>query len=184
MSRATIPSATLYLALVLAAGQQTLAANDWSIPCIQGQCSWDIPADSGASGTMNIVRLCLCSRNSALCRDLADRATYTQWGPTNAISDITPAAGWKITSCDPVATKQDIELVCEGDNPNCGHLFQGEAQNTIVRLPDTYVYFSLFMDWVRCYSRLTGSGSVWPDAVRTRGPAPGPSVQFPVLRQR
>jgi hypothetical protein len=72
MSRATIPSVTLYLALVLAAGQQALAINDWSIPCIQGQCSWDIPADSGASGTVHIVRLCMCSRHLALCRDLAD----------------------------------------------------------------------------------------------------------------
>lgn len=59
--RATIPSVTLYLALVLAAAQQALAVNDWSIPCIQGQCSWDIPADSGASGTVKIV-CCACAR--------------------------------------------------------------------------------------------------------------------------
>jgi len=67
-------SATLYLALVLAAGQQALAANDWSIPCIQGQCSWDIPADAGASGTVHIVRLCMYQRYWALFHGLADRA--------------------------------------------------------------------------------------------------------------
>jgi hypothetical protein len=63
-----------------------------------------------------------------------------QWGPTNSISDITPATGWKITSCDPVAMKQDIELVCDGDNPDCGHLFQGGAMDTIVRLPDNVCF--------------------------------------------
>ena len=48
---------TLCLALALAATQQALAVNDWSVPCTQGQCSWDLPADSGASGTVQIVSL-------------------------------------------------------------------------------------------------------------------------------
>jgi hypothetical protein len=61
----------------------------------------------------------------------------TQWGPTTAISDITPAAGWKITSCNPLAMAQDIMLMCEDENPNCAHLFQGGATNTIVRLPES-----------------------------------------------
>ena len=51
-------SATLCLALVLAVGQRALAANDWSAPCTQGKCSWDLPGDSGASGTVNIVSSC------------------------------------------------------------------------------------------------------------------------------
>ena len=50
-------SATLCLALVLAAGQRALAVNDWSVPCTQGQCSWDLPDDSAASGTVHIVSL-------------------------------------------------------------------------------------------------------------------------------
>ncbi|KAH9975610.1 hypothetical protein BJV77DRAFT_1164270 [Russula vinacea] len=106
-------SATLCLTLVLAAGRRALAVNDWSVPCTQGKCSWDLPADSSASGSVNI------------------------WGPTSTISDITTAAGWQITSCDPNATTQKIQLMCKDGNPDCDHLFQGGgAVDTIVRLPD------------------------------------------------
>lgn len=52
-------SVVLCLALVFAAsGQRALAVNDWSVPCTQGKCSWELPADSGASGTVHIVSLC------------------------------------------------------------------------------------------------------------------------------
>ena len=54
------PSTTLYLALILAAGWQALAVNDWFVPCTQGECSWDLPPDSGTSGSVHIVRLCFC----------------------------------------------------------------------------------------------------------------------------
>ncbi|KAF8877427.1 hypothetical protein BD779DRAFT_1557589, partial [Infundibulicybe gibba] len=65
------------------------AANDWSTPCTSGVCSYDLPASAGpSSGTVKI------------------------WGSTNAISDITPAAGWQIISCSPDAVNQDIRLVC------------------------------------------------------------------------
>ncbi|KAF8502654.1 hypothetical protein F5888DRAFT_1607718 [Russula emetica] len=109
------PSTAFYLTLVLGAGQRALAVNDWSVPCTQGKCSWDLPVDSGASGTVHI------------------------WGPPSSISDITPATGWQITtSCDPSTTTQDIQLVCKDNNPDCDHLFQGNgAVNTIVRLPDS-----------------------------------------------
>ncbi|KAF8472215.1 hypothetical protein DFH94DRAFT_655780 [Russula ochroleuca] len=114
MSFTTKFSATLCLTLVLAAGRRALAVNDWSVPCTQGKCSWDLPADSSASGALHI------------------------WGPTSAISDITPAAGWQITTnCDPSATTQKIQLVCQDSNPDCDHLFQGGgAVDTIVRVPD------------------------------------------------
>jgi hypothetical protein len=53
------PSAAFCLTLVLAAGRLALvAANDWSVPCTQGECSWDLPVESGASGTVHIVSLC------------------------------------------------------------------------------------------------------------------------------
>ncbi|KAH9954479.1 hypothetical protein BC827DRAFT_1272621 [Russula dissimulans] len=100
-----------YLVFVLAA-QRALAANDWSVPCLQYQCSWDLPTDSGASGTVYI------------------------WGSPNVISDITVAAGWHIMSCDPTATIQAIQLVCQNSNLGCDHLFQGSGVNTIVRLPE------------------------------------------------
>ncbi|KAL4264620.1 hypothetical protein AB1N83_004208 [Pleurotus pulmonarius] len=53
------------------------ATNDWSIPCTKGECYYDMPsADGMATGSMKI------------------------WGSPNAISDITPAAGWAIIGCD------------------------------------------------------------------------------------
>ncbi|KAI9437319.1 hypothetical protein H4582DRAFT_339196 [Lactarius indigo] len=116
MPFSTKTSMVFYLAaLALTAGSrhQVQATNDWLVPCTQGQCSWDLPADSGASGTLQV------------------------WGPATAISDITDAAGWRITTrCDPAATAQDIQLECADGNPNCDHLFQGGAVDTIVRLPD------------------------------------------------
>ena len=44
------------LALTVCSCQFVLAANDWLVPCVQGQCSWDLPT-SGASGTLQIVRV-------------------------------------------------------------------------------------------------------------------------------
>ena len=52
------PSAAFCLALVLVAGRRVLAVNDWSVPCTQGKCAWDLPGDSGASGSVKIVSLC------------------------------------------------------------------------------------------------------------------------------
>ncbi|KAJ6551973.1 hypothetical protein B0H19DRAFT_1159539 [Mycena capillaripes] len=88
--------------------------NDWTKPCHDGECFYDLPASSGVSGTMRV------------------------WGAANAISDITTAAGWTILDCDPTALQQDIRLVCTDPSKNCGHLFEGAtgAPNTLVRLPE------------------------------------------------
>ncbi|KAJ7479627.1 hypothetical protein FB451DRAFT_1448692 [Mycena latifolia] len=94
------------------------AANNWSTPCVKGQCSYDLPATNGpSSGTMKI------------------------WGSEDAITDITTAADWQILGCDPKALSQNIRLVCmnDSDDPNslCGHLYQNTgAVNKIVRLPE------------------------------------------------
>ncbi|KAJ7737090.1 hypothetical protein B0H16DRAFT_1326128 [Mycena metata] len=93
------------------------ALNDWTKPCTSGSCSYDLPATPNApSGTLKI------------------------WGSTNAITDITTAAGWQIMGCDPTAHNQSIRLVCTEDpndaNSNCNHLYQSiGAVNKIVRLP-------------------------------------------------
>jgi hypothetical protein len=51
--------AALFLAvLLIAVGQESLAVNvvnNWYAPFTQGQCSWDLHADSGTSGTVHIV---------------------------------------------------------------------------------------------------------------------------------
>ncbi|EJD01947.1 uncharacterized protein FOMMEDRAFT_20739 [Fomitiporia mediterranea MF3/22] len=88
------------------------AANDWSIPCLDGSCSWDVPSgENTMAGTMTIT------------------------GSTNAISDITTAAGWEILNCTTDADAQDIRIVCSGDEESCSHLFQNGAEHTLVRLP-------------------------------------------------
>jgi hypothetical protein len=73
MSFTTKFSATLCLTLVLAAGRRALAVNDWSVPCTQGKCSWDLPADSSASGALHIVSLCFtCAKHVAFHGHFAD----------------------------------------------------------------------------------------------------------------
>ncbi|KAJ7768943.1 hypothetical protein B0H16DRAFT_273726 [Mycena metata] len=94
------------------------AANDWNTPCVSGQCSYDLPQTNGASasGSMQI------------------------WGSEDAITDVTPAAGWQILGCDPAALSQNLRLVCmDEDDPTslCGHLYQNTgAVNKVVRLPE------------------------------------------------
>nr|GAT59939.1 predicted protein [Mycena chlorophos] len=94
------------------------AANDWSVPCTKGECSYDLAAsNSTAAGSMRI------------------------YGSADAITDITTAAGWQILGCDPDALSQDIRLVCTNeDDPTsqCGHLYRNiSAVNKLVRLPET-----------------------------------------------
>nr|GAT59947.1 predicted protein [Mycena chlorophos] len=94
------------------------AANDWTVPCTNGECSYDLAAtNSTAGGSMRIS------------------------GSTDAITDITAAAGWQILGCDPDAMSQDIRLVCTNeDDPTsqCGHLYRNlSAVNKLVRLPET-----------------------------------------------
>ncbi|KAF8206074.1 hypothetical protein K438DRAFT_1963852 [Mycena galopus ATCC 62051] len=104
-------SAALFLALVSSVLAQN---NNWNIPCINGECFYDLPAASGVSGTMRV------------------------WGASTAISDVTTAAGWTILDCDSTALNQDIRLVCTGDADSCSHIYQGAggAVDTIVRLPE------------------------------------------------
>ncbi|KAI0056899.1 hypothetical protein BV25DRAFT_1864173 [Artomyces pyxidatus] len=99
------------ISLLAIAALEVSAANDWNVPCLQGQCSWDLPG--AASGSLQI------------------------WGSSGAISDITPAAGWKIIDCDPNAMEQNIRLVCmSGGEAGCGHVFEGNPEGKIVRLPE------------------------------------------------
>ncbi|KAJ7266370.1 hypothetical protein B0H12DRAFT_1099380 [Mycena haematopus] len=93
------------------------AANDWSVPCITGECSYDLPATNGSTAS----------------------GTVTIWGSQDAITDITTAANWEILDCDANALNQSIRLVCTSDaaDSNCSHLSQNTgAVNKIVRLPE------------------------------------------------
>ncbi|KAG6908291.1 hypothetical protein DXG01_005392 [Tephrocybe rancida] len=63
------------------------------------------------------------------------------WGSSDAISDITTAAGWEVIGCSPDKLSQDIRLVCNSDDSKaagCSHLYEGAgAEGKIVRLPET-----------------------------------------------
>ncbi|KAL0945992.1 hypothetical protein HGRIS_012270 [Hohenbuehelia grisea] len=92
------------------------ATHDWSNPCFNGQCSFGLRNPDGSNlGTLDIV------------------------GSPQAISDITPAAGWTILGCDPNAEEHDIRLVCTSAKPSdCEHLLRGDGpKGKIVRLPDS-----------------------------------------------
>ncbi|TFK18148.1 hypothetical protein FA15DRAFT_649819 [Coprinopsis marcescibilis] len=87
--------------------------NDWSKPCLEGVCFYDLPATTETgSGTLKI------------------------WGSSAAITDITTAAGWEVLDCDSDANEQDIRLVCV-DESKCEHLYKDiGAVGKVVRLPE------------------------------------------------
>ncbi|KAJ6528510.1 hypothetical protein B0H19DRAFT_1385185 [Mycena capillaripes] len=97
------------------------AANDWNVPCVTGSCSYDLPVTNNSP---SVTLPCI------------------QWGSTDAITDITSAAGWQIIGCNSTVLSQDIRLVCttgSDRDPNslCSHLYQSTgAVNKLVRLPE------------------------------------------------
>ncbi|KAJ7171269.1 hypothetical protein C8R46DRAFT_866932, partial [Mycena filopes] len=108
---ASMLSTTAVFLAILSSG--VLAQNnDWTKPCLDGECFYDLPESTGTSGTMRV------------------------WGDSTAISDITTAAGWTVLDCSPTALAQNIRLVCTGADSDCNHLFSGAgAVHTLVRLP-------------------------------------------------
>ncbi|KAF5356431.1 hypothetical protein D9758_009519 [Tetrapyrgos nigripes] len=100
----------LGFATLLAFSVPVHSANDWSVPCLNGTCEYDLPSTSGASGSLQV------------------------WG---AISDITTAAGWEILGCSSDDLSQDIRLVCMNNSTSCDHLYEnGGAEGKLVRLPE------------------------------------------------
>jgi hypothetical protein len=94
------------------------AKNDWSKPCFAGKCSY-----TSGDGVKTAY------------------STLSLNGGATTISDISEASGWKILGCDSKsAHPQSIRLVCASNDMSakgCGHLFEGGAQHTIIRLPES-----------------------------------------------
>ncbi|KAG6862118.1 hypothetical protein C0995_005930 [Termitomyces sp. Mi166 len=105
------------LVLLFSSSVHARKLNDWSKACLNGECAYDLPDTNGQSaGALKIS------------------------GSPDAISDITPAAGWTILDCSPSVLAQDIRLVCSSDESqsNCNHLFRKNgAVGKLVRLPET-----------------------------------------------
>ncbi|KAH8923619.1 hypothetical protein BT69DRAFT_1350058 [Atractiella rhizophila] len=98
------------------------AVNDWSLPCLDGECSYDLPP-SVSSRTKTTVS-----------------GSMRIWGNTSALSDITTAAGWTILECNSTSLAQEIRLVCTNeDGDGCNNLFAGATGgvNKLVRLPES-----------------------------------------------
>ncbi|KAH9974507.1 hypothetical protein BJV74DRAFT_798872 [Russula compacta] len=118
-------SATLYLALVLAAGRKALTANGRPVPCIQGECPL-----GPACGLRRIWESEHCpsvlvpANSESLPQALADRSTPTVRTRCCDFGHHPPAAGWQITSCDQTSTELDVQLVrvAWDDNTNCDHI--------------------------------------------------------------
>ncbi|KAF4581493.1 hypothetical protein EYR38_002822 [Pleurotus pulmonarius] len=106
---------TFALAILWATSVAGRGANDWSKPCFNGECAYDIPT-KGQSAAIKLI------------------------GAPYAISDVTPAAGWVILDCDANSMSQDIRLVCNSDDAEssgCSHLFDGAGPvHKYVRLPE------------------------------------------------
>lgn len=56
----------LILLAVLSNSAQIFALNDWSKPCFQGECSYDLPESNEGSGSLKIVRASLCVYRTSL----------------------------------------------------------------------------------------------------------------------
>ncbi|KAJ6483572.1 hypothetical protein C8R47DRAFT_981428, partial [Mycena vitilis] len=105
-----------------------------STPCFDGHCSYDIPTPSSVSGTLRV------------------------WGAADAISDITPAAGWTILDCAKGSLAQDVRLVCH-DPAGCPHLAQNNGSvGKLVRLPESCgqsAFARVTKDWVHANQTLS-----------------------------
>ncbi|KZV80054.1 hypothetical protein EXIGLDRAFT_437002 [Exidia glandulosa HHB12029] len=93
------------------------AANDWSVPCVSGTCSYDTGDGVDTAYASLILN-----------------------GPSTSLSDITPAAGWQISGCSPTwaSGTQKVHVTCSGtdeETKHCEHVLQGGAVDKIVRLP-------------------------------------------------
>jgi len=89
------------------------ALNDWSKPCFDGVCNYDVQQTSTSMAGSMTIR-----------------------GSPYSVSDITPAAGWHIINCTSSTNAQTINVVCMDSSMGCSHLFQKGAQNTVIRLPE------------------------------------------------
>ncbi|KLO13395.1 hypothetical protein SCHPADRAFT_366949 [Schizopora paradoxa] len=110
----TGPTSLLSIFYLFSHSLKARAQNDWSQPCFNGACSYDIARS-----------------------DTSMAASLLISGEPSSISDITSAAGWSILNCTTNTNAQTIQLVCSDESKGCDHLFQQGAEDTVVRLPES-----------------------------------------------
>ncbi|KLO17545.1 hypothetical protein SCHPADRAFT_886874 [Schizopora paradoxa] len=103
------PTSLFFFALL----RWALGKNDWTKACLSGLCTFDTEEGLNTMG-----------------------GTIEISGSPSAISDITPAAGWDILNCTDSTNNQTIVIVCTDESLECDHIFQGSAEDTIIRLPE------------------------------------------------
>ncbi|KAF9445254.1 hypothetical protein P691DRAFT_785478 [Macrolepiota fuliginosa MF-IS2] len=113
------------LLAVLTTSLQAHATNDWSKPCFNGTCQYDLPTSANGTGASGTIKI---------------------WGANSSISDMTTAAGWEILGCDPDAMEQDVRAVSGNGTVSASPAAasgvpSGEqgAVGKIVRLPEGVV---------------------------------------------
>ncbi|KAL4263440.1 hypothetical protein AB1N83_008684 [Pleurotus pulmonarius] len=119
--RAATPRMRLSLSFVvvstlLGVGIAAVPANDWSKPCFNGECAYELPKHSNSGlGALKIA------------------------GFPKSITDITPVTGWIVLDCDPHSLEQEIRLVCQPDDDTaCNHVFDHWGpEDKIVQLPES-----------------------------------------------
>ncbi|KZW02299.1 hypothetical protein EXIGLDRAFT_484603 [Exidia glandulosa HHB12029] len=111
-------STYLFLLAGVASASASASLNDWNKPCTGGACTYMAGDGRGkAYGALSLS------------------------GPSSALSDITPIAGWQITGCSPNWSEgaAHVKITCAGSAAaiaRCGALFENTARDTIVRLPE------------------------------------------------
>lgn len=130
----------------------TRALNDWSVPCLSGDCQYE--GGNGVSTAYHLIAIV-----STYVSDkrpgthVCPYDDYLQNGTAASVSDITPAAGWSIAGCEANSTLgQTITLTCDPSGPNtqyCGHVLSGRVLNKVVRLPEdcTSAPFARIVQW-------------------------------------
>ncbi|KAH7104420.1 hypothetical protein BKA62DRAFT_635547 [Auriculariales sp. MPI-PUGE-AT-0066] len=112
-----IPSGALALSSVFSASRLS-QLNNWHEPCTKGKCAYT--SGDGVHGAFS---------------------SFIITGSSSALSDLTEAAGWKIDGCsnDWAEGAITVQITCDGTEEQvaqCDGLFEGDAVDTIVRLPE------------------------------------------------
>lgn len=113
-------------------------------------------------------------------------------GPVSLLSDITSAAGWKISGCSPTwaAGSHQVALTCStgAEGRLCDHVLQSGAVGKIVRLPQDCGAgpFARVVSWNRPVGRKRGPGSLQTHTVvldydfESADPTKGGEISFSV----
>lgn len=101
--------------------------------CLSGSCSFKLVQPATTNGEPSEGSLVLDGSPN-----LISDITYVDWHDRSRMEPETPfreSAGWSSWDCEEGPEGHTIRLVCTGSDDTCNHVFQGGAEDTIVRVP-------------------------------------------------